>query len=146
MGAPMVTAYGKRLLKRAVAAILERPKTFDMDDWMYHNESVRGKEPYCGTTACLAGHVVLAAGLKATIMGGYQWPDIPARLRKRLPEHFVYSIKTLAEELLGIDDSGRLFYVGDWPEQFAGPYREAGLRKRASILARRVEHYLKTGE
>ena len=50
-----LTAQGARLLRMAREEIVRHPETFDMSNWD------------CGTTACIAGHVVRAAvmeGLK----------------------------------------------------------------------------------
>lgn len=56
-----------RLLEKALTAMVRRPETFNMADWIYHDPTVastrKTPNPYCGTVACLAGHITLAAGV-----------------------------------------------------------------------------------
>lgn len=137
MTKPVLTKGGVRLLKRAVAAILARPKTFDMRDWLQHDPTVKprtkAEEPYCGTVACLAGHIVLAAhGTKA---------------------HTVEWVASSAINLLTDDGAAqtaiyeRLFYIYGWPAKYADAYEASRSHiGRARVLAKRVDHFLATGE
>lgn len=56
-----------RLLEKALTAMVRRPETFDMGSWLSHDPTVKSStktpKPYCGTVACLAGHINLAAGI-----------------------------------------------------------------------------------
>ena len=73
---------GKALLKKALEAIKAHPESFDMGGWMAHDFTVkRPHKPYCGTTACLAGHIVLAAGFPAIDVGAYEIAALPASRR-----------------------------------------------------------------
>jgi hypothetical protein len=53
------------LLKKVGKKILDRQVSFDMDDWIRHpsGRMETSEEAACGTTACIAGHVVITAGL-----------------------------------------------------------------------------------
>lgn len=82
MAKPNLKKSGRKLLMKALRVIRQRPDTFSMEDWIRHDESVKGKAPYCGTVACLAGHIVLAAGAPPQCdWGALSIKTLPARLR-----------------------------------------------------------------
>lgn len=53
----IISEQGIDLLRKALARIEAEPQTFDMLNWVAASD-----ESPCGTTACLAGHVLLASG------------------------------------------------------------------------------------
>ena len=88
MGAPSVTTTGRALLLKALRAIKRHPRSFSMSTYMSHDlirpPSKEMPEPYCGTIACIAGHVVLAAGYPAGMAWNYDEARLPARQRRQL--------------------------------------------------------------
>ena len=80
-----ITPRGRTLLLEAVRNIERYPETFDMYHYMRRDERRRPPRqrpaPFCGTVACIAGHVCLAAGLPPR---GYFYahePDLPEWFR-----------------------------------------------------------------
>lgn len=53
---------------------------------MKHDPAVKGREPYCGTTACLAGQIVLAAGLPQRQF--MHLDEVPPTLRPRFKGYY----------------------------------------------------------
>lgn len=152
MAAPKFAKGGEALLTKAVAAIVKHPETFDMGLFMGHDESVKGRAPYCGTVACLAGHIVLAAGVKPQDDDFYFVSDLPAKVRKIAERAEVYDgrvgVEGLASAALGLttDEAKALFYTGRWPASHEQRYLKARTAKaRAQALAKRVAHWLRTG-
>ena len=118
---------GKALLRKALAAIKAYPKSFHMDGWLDHDPVVkRPRKPYCGTTACLAGHIVLAAGFSPSTSSLFEIATLPASLRPLAKKATTYierdfvSIRELATYLVVGGNSDRrdemeaaLFYGRD---------------------------------
>lgn len=142
-----LTEPARKLLEKALTAMVRMPRTVNMANWYAHDEDVKPKpsvpEGFCGTVACLAGHVVLAAGDKPTAKypgstGWYVGND---------------SIHTIAVRRLNInvDEADKLFYPGEWPIKFFKPKEDGNDLKRmerikpATIVAR-VRHWVRTGE
>jgi hypothetical protein len=157
--------------------------TFNMELWINQSEYQMEKEleennnrlpQYCGTTACLAGHLVLAAG--ASPKKG-NWASFGPKDRsypRHLKERNIYgTIEEVANQLLGLpadfDEDGAehpLFYVCNWPTFFKNRYEKIegeleGLRWRkiedrpqikklrtemVELAIKRVEKWLATGE
>lgn len=158
-----LTEEGALLLRKAVQTIMKYPTTFDMGIWIEHQHK-RGRSrrvgprlptPYCGTTACLAGHVVILAGVNPRKIDR----DDGAVLRHHLPRTIapvittvlnrdyeaiglsmhsdaqIFSVSDVATVLLfgksGVNDSTvrgaaeRLYFVTSWPRKFSRPYNEA---------------------
>jgi hypothetical protein len=65
-----LTSEARKLLEKALEAIVAYPQTLNMDRWLEHDIAVEPSDtipnPYCGTTACIAGHITLAAGYTPT--------------------------------------------------------------------------------
>jgi hypothetical protein len=145
---PELTRGARNLLRRAVEAIQRHPHTLNMALWMTHDSSVEGDEPYCGTVACLAGHIVLVSGLKPARGGEdhYEIDEIPSRLYR--PGDQRVAVRSLALRLLGDDvDPSPLFATDDWPIRFERNYKRfKTARARARVLRDRVKHWLETGE
>lgn len=141
---PKLSPQGRKLLDKALAAIKAYPETFELGDWITHGHNRRGPkrpEPYCGTQACIAGHIVLAAGvrLKAVLVDGdIDTAAIPKRLqeiaRKASRDGIVYT-PDLAEHLLGLNKGEACDLFCEWPSRFS---------PRAVVS--RVRHWLRTGE
>ena len=141
MPKPRVTKQGRALLFKALRAIKKHPRSFSMATFMRHRASVRptGKtpEPYCGTVACIAGHVVLAAG--APRVPYYKELDeaLPTTIRKlvaRAPYGYA-SVQELATRLL----------VGRWQnDTVSGLFNDFTITR--TNVDRAVRYWLKTGE
>jgi hypothetical protein len=150
---PELTRGARNLLRKAVEAIQRHPGALDMDIWMDHDPEVEGEEPYCGTVACLAGHIVLVAGLKRPKERGdfYAAEELPTRLRGGAEGESLVSVRSVAGRLLGFDCSDelteRLFHPAEWPDRFLTNYRRfKTARARANVLRDRVKHWLETGK
>ena len=134
---PKLTAKNRAIVEKALRAMLRWPKTVDMALYVSHDPTVRSTQPhpYCGTTACIAGHIVLAA--------------TGSRLRPGA------SYRTAATKILGLKDftdedsltGDSLFHAERWPNNYRSRYWAArGPKTRAKIAVARVRHWLKTGE
>lgn len=70
-----LTEPARKLLEKALTAMVRYPETVDMGELYQHDPHVKSTRklpaPYCGTVACLAGHVVIASGLKIGPLGDY---------------------------------------------------------------------------
>lgn len=100
---PTLTKNGRRLLMKALAAIKAHPDSFNMGTYMLHDSSVKSTGRYCGTIACLAGHIVLAAGVKPREYGTYRVRDLPVALRstaRRVATRGYIRVPTLASALV----------------------------------------------
>jgi len=148
--------YAKVLVERVLNVLARRPRTVNMEEWMSHDESVEGKHPYCGTTACLAGHVALAAGFPPVNRSFYYRSEIPAVHRSKFTSNgddHVF-IPSVAQTLLGIPESdivttSRLFHADKWPQEFARAYYAASAadnyRGMSRAMRARLRHWAKTG-
>ena len=142
---PRLTKNGRALLTKALAAIRRRPETFKMRVWMQHDERVKGRHPYCGTVACLAGHIVLAAGAPPIHADAYAslagFPRGLRRVAREIQRNTITGcipISTLAARLVDRDtepDYGGIHNV----------FASMRCTTHAKIKAR-VERWLKTGE
>lgn len=127
------------MLKKVRAAILKRPRQFDMEGYFSSSldfiEGGRKEKPsHCGTAACIAGWAIhLEAG------------------RDKLSE-------TDANRDLGAWDEGkqlldigerqawRLFIADHWPDKYKHKYdnARATAKSRAKAAAARITHFIKT--
>jgi hypothetical protein len=126
-----VGAKGARLLRRVAKHILAEPKRLDMAyfiDRVTDPKGVAHKMPPCGTVGCIAGWAVTLSTTERVAYG---------------------RIATRAAKFIGIGDvvAQRLFYPGQWPEEFSriNEYRAQTVR-HARLTAKRIEHFIKTGE
>lgn len=162
---PHLTLNQKAVVEKALNAILRRPDTFDMRDWIQHDEGVKGRAPFCGTVACLAGHLAIAAanglGRERYNAGDEVVRDPDGFLPKQLPAWLLrrlrgthgtddsYSAQQIGREILGIDGwDGALFSETGWPSPFRERYQVAvpGSKQRAQAVVDRVVHWMRTGE
>jgi hypothetical protein len=157
MPAPKLTKSARVLLEKTFKRMRQMPDTFDMDEWMIHDSKVEpsGKrlEPYCGTVACFAGHVALAAtGCLPEEEGSfYQVDRLPKRIREKSGGESIVSTANLALAYLGIRDMmgnyRPLFLVVDWPEPFKHQYEITTTeREKVRVTIKRVRHWLRTGK
>ena len=120
------------LLQRVARRIVRMPETFDMRDFLSHDPLWRGSKkrpaPYCGTVACIAGHILLDG-------------------RKRVPGRWVdgeeldVDYEGLAARRLGLSsaETAPLFFQNRWPVQFLG------LESAPNRAAARIEYFIRTG-
>lgn len=153
---PELTTRGRAVLTKALAAMRRWPDSVDMSDWYDHNPKVqstlRRPTPYCGTTACLAGHIALAATRQQPDrFGDYQFSRLPKYLRVAAHEDFCSENVALAA--LGVPEderaavSNRLFFTSGWPRELSNRYWAATRpQARAEVTIARVRHWLKTGK
>lgn len=156
--APDLGAKAMRLLMKTLDRIERFPESFHMGTWMSHDAEVRRRrgvpEGYCGTAACFAGHVTLAAGAPPQWL--YQARDrkLPDWLRKMAREQHGENIETslVAIKLLGLTgaQADRLFYTNRWPTALRLRYERAEAKDDHRVMARalraRVKHWLRTGQ
>ena len=133
---------------------------FEMADWIQHNASVkpkRGAANYCGTAACFAGSLALAAGCKPTdylVPGQSIAPKLAKLVLDFTPtiyrtDNSAMNCSRVARTVLGLseDESELLFMPTSWPGKFDAQYREATTELgKIQALEARVNHYIKTGE
>jgi len=96
---PKLSESGRKILWAAVRAIEKYPRTFDMHEWIRHNPRTKGENPYCGTVACIAGHIVLQVLDKAP--EDYANCPVPSQYRRSLGESAM--VEVLATKILGAD-------------------------------------------
>lgn len=116
--------------------ILEDPRRFDIA-----LVATKKRGPACGTAACIAGWTLLREKSQADL--------------KRMSEGDVYEMTEPDEGWQAAADrdlrlphgqTDLLFNFAKWPEQFRAGYRGGSLAVKANIAARRIEHFIKTGE
>lgn len=138
-------------IEDAILAIETHPDSVDMGDWVTHDRSVPpnpdGIENYCGTTACLAGHIGLALGLPPKKhIRKVDIDNAPRAKRLRLSSGHVSDIAAKVLHLSS-NEQDRLFIVDDWPYRFKRNYNRAASNKgRAGAMVARLRHYVETGE
>jgi len=114
------------LLNKAAISILDEPTKFDMRMWAQEDE----KSP-CGTTACIAGHILSQA-----------------KQLSSLKELYRFDVEDKAMEAMGMEmgaESTRLFFRSSWPADFfhAHIYAETP-EDRADIAFWRIQHFIAT--
>lgn len=158
-------AKAKALLTKVKEAIMEEPKRLEMADWAGRRKTTHG--PVCGTTACIAGWAFIlgtsqaelkrrAAGfVKATqpITEDLDWADLMLSYDVDVPSE-AGELMGLPVEPNDVDDyhhvpgyAYRLYYTGDWPQQFRMDFANAqGNKKReAKVTCARIDHFIETG-
>ena len=113
-----------KLLLKVKEAILAEPDNFDMDQW------------HCGTSHCICG-----------------WAQV---LSGKVKDSFNTDSHTeVGMKLLGLTDVTQamtLFYTSCWPQPFRQSYLnifkdDPDLKKQqAEVAARRIDHFIATGE
>ena len=141
------------LLREVKRAILEEPKRLCMSIWLTHASLLRNypsasghvavakhTPPACGTVGCIAGWTTVIAQQK-------EHPDQLARnlvhstLRKATVEDYAITALDLSHQ-----SAVKLFFTTDWPLEFQEALAETrpGTRAYARVVARRIEHFIKT--
>lgn len=167
-----VKARTKEILLRVLKYMKQEPDRINMHAWgsiVQDGQKDLGlpkkhKTPPCGTTACLAGSVLLVT------KKGNEYLKREGLTKKDISEdttyvYFPFETKEIAEKILGITDeqSQNLFlfknmgayhfdkdgeYVAaGWPTQFSAQYNKASTgAQRYQAVKDRVLHFIKTGE
>jgi hypothetical protein len=160
----------REILNQVIAAITARPDSFDMQKWLVHDETIPpstdAPEPYCGTVACIAGHIailnkILPSG-EAVFLRMSEVPDTVARrIRRRRfkdqrssgrvsgDDSLLTDICEIARSVLNISSkkASTLFYVEDWPEDFRSDYEFAETAEaRAAVTAQRIRWFMDHGK
>ena len=141
MPKPKLTPKNRAIVEKALRAMLWWPETYDQGKWIEHDLERRATKrrpaPYCGTVACIAGHIALAAGAR------FAYVDV-MRFRGEL-----WGVNLIADEILGEGAARALFDARAdwWPGEFRLPFQAAETAKaRATIAVARVRHWLRTGK
>jgi hypothetical protein len=128
--------------ERVKAAILANPETLDMQTWG-NNASYSP----CGTVGCMAGFcdwLMAVDGHKNTLFVA------SGELTTRFIDDEESVVINNAKQFLGITESqaDSLFYTWNWPRDFRGEYADAEdySIEVASVVVRRIDHFLATGE
>jgi len=149
-----MTRATEKLLLKVADKIAEKPKEFDMHYWVDASSKYDKKkhvDTVCGTTACIAGHVVLLSRRK---LDAETRANISKLLKTKDADEFHELANSIdwdykAELLLGISGSN-LFDYGSWPRAFRERYENAQLRGNSRGKARaaiaRIKHLIETGE
>src|SRR5579871_4839038 len=129
-----VNAKGARLLRKVAKHILAEPRRYDQDVWRLKGRpgercwASDGEYPACGTVACIGG-----------------WINTLTHARGDA----VYNTDRACSQI-GVSHEGmdRLFGTfDDWPKRYARAYENAKTQAgKARVAARRIEHFIKTGE
>ena len=130
----------KTLLLRVRAAILAEPEKFDMSDYFKKSDS----SP-CGTAACIAGWSIAISKRWKRLSNGY--PLYSTDTTTLGLSHWPAWLE--AVKLLKINDeqAGKLFMAHAWPEPFRSSFALRKTNKhKARIAARRIDHFIATGE
>lgn len=154
---PVLSARATRILDKALAAMKRWPETVEMGDWLSHeHRATRSRKrpaPYCGTTACLAGHIALAAtrrlppNLESYNEPKYDKDQLPRWLVKALGWSEL-TCENIALAVLGFPvPTPTIFFLEKWPLAFRKRYWSAQTpRQRSAAVIARVRHWLRTGE
>jgi hypothetical protein len=126
-----LTPTMKKVVKQAITNIKSKPDQFNMNHWIGENQNPKALRT-CNTSACLAGHIVLAAGLRPkegeyvsiTAIKKKLGLDLMPADSDYVPNDNVVSVSKVAAAVLGVDleygsDSMDFLFIADeWPEPF----------------------------
>lgn len=123
-----------RLLRRIEKHILAEPRRMNMRFGLQRSTAAP-----CGTVGCIAGWAAKLSGAvspeqfnKLVLDGSDIFPRDEAAAALKLPSWF---------------DSNKLFYVGEWPEEFRlAYYASKTQRGTVRVVVNRIEHLIKHGE
>lgn len=130
---PRLTEPARRLLSKALTAMVRYPETVDMSLYYEHSRTVRPTrkrpEPYCGTVACLAGHIVITAGrpINKKVRRDFEGAAVKALGGPR------YDINTIFRSY----DTRGGGWGKDWPKS---------ARAQARAVVSRVKYWVRTGK
>ena len=141
MAAPRLTKQGRALLFKALRAIKQHPKTFSMKTFMHSKAATptaKTPEPYCGTVACIAGHVMLAAGAPPTT-ASYSYVD------ETLPPDIRNAVKRATCGFASVPELATRLLVGRWyDDQVDGLFYDLTITRHN--VDRSVRYWLRTGD
>jgi hypothetical protein len=171
MPSPKLTPFAKSVVKQAIKNIQEKPDQFDMDHWIGSQRRAEETSATCNKSACMAGHIVLAAGIRpikdsSAVKAKTLSRKLGLKVEPTDPDNDAVDIGTAANLILGrpdlneFEDMHPLYFSSNWPEPFASKFQELTydkngeeiaqtktiLRKRAALAVKRWRYYLKTGE
>ena len=127
--------------ERVKAAILANPESFHMS-WF----AAKDDRSPCGTVGCMAGFcdwLTAIDGYKETLFTS------SGQLRRGFINDGAELVIRNAKQFLGISDgqADALFHTADWPSKYTQRYFEAvDADSRATVVVRRIDHFLATGE
>lgn len=117
-------------LRKVRTQILASPEHFDMGKWIQHES--------CGTTCCIGGWY----SLKRQVRVGQDMLLVDLGLRQRRAED---SYNYTGEPVNG--NIQRLVYDDLWPEPFKAEFHAATTKRdQARVAAKRITHFIRTGE
>ena|ERR1700674_152666 len=102
---------------------------------------IADNNPPCGTVACLAGSVLMMAGLIK-----------PKFIKTKKDEVAVFDFgsktPSRASDYLGItpDDENKLFYLDGWQARFSYAYWSLSNKQQVERACKRLDHYIETGK
>lgn len=138
-------AINVKLLRKVQKHILEEPNRFVMGDFIqrktkkspqfYGDDFSHHDFAPCGTAACIAGWAFALVNPKSRATDG------------NLIERKAVQILGLEYDPTGETEtnSGKLFFVTQWPKKYRNSFRAAKSQKmRARVAVRRIDHFIKT--
>lgn len=140
----------KKLLRKVKNHILKYPEAFDMSIYAQGTE-FDVKHP-CGTTACIAGWTCVLEKDSMPLKEQFKMLNDIKTQEKYESLNLDFEWSRNARKLLGITpkQGEELFDTGSWPDEYAYPKGELfsylSPRKQAEVAAKRIEHFIKTGE
>lgn len=135
-----------------------------MGRWVSTSEDVVMRRSGCGTTGCIAAHLVLAAGLRISTSCLVSSNEVQEKLNLRVVTNVALSVQVVAANILGFHNNQAavetLFFHSKWSEPYRSKYsklseaeliedderREQAFRRRASIAIARFRKFLKSGK
>lgn len=133
-----------KLLLKVRGAILAEPEKFRME-WWFQEEP---KSP-CGTSACIAGHVLAISRNWKTLKRGVKFYKQSEHPDYDKENEITDEIRSIAVRELGLSDYDHnidnLFVSTVWPYEFRDRYHNARTAKqRAKVAADRIDHFIAT--
>lgn len=148
------------ILQSVIKYIEKEKRRLNMSTWGEYNPNIAELDSPCGTTACLAGTVLLVTKRgRDHLKKNNFFKDVELlKKEKNIGTNnyvdFPGNTAEVASKILGIteEEADRLFFVGfgedpmfGWSEKDATDYREAKTAKeRFKIFKRRVIKFIKT--
>lgn len=123
------------LLEKVRDLILATPRSINMDKWL--DVDMQEDETACGTTACIAGHVLLCSGFHVK---NHYFADQNGHIMsfERVPKEAALLIGGEAPE-----GSHPLFWQHRWPGDFQERlWRAEGPKEYAEIVAEVIDNYI----
>lgn len=147
------------ILRAVKKRIMAEPASLRMEDWVIPgNTDLRDEtdDSFCGTTACIGGHAVLAAGmLRAKLPKDASVDETSSWTRKAKRElqfrevdgWLLGGAEALMRQTMDLTPSqaDRLFHVEGWPRLHRHAYEQArSPEHRAVSTLARIDHFIAT--